>query len=76
MYQTGFAEKIRKEAEIMTGAVGLITTAQEAESIIAEGRADVVLLARQLLRDPYFPIHAARELGAEINWPVQYERAK
>ena len=76
MYQTPFAEKIRKEAGIMTGAVGLINTPQEAESIIAEGRADVVLLARELLRDPHFPLRAAHELGDDIQWPVQYERAK
>lgn len=76
MYQTPFAGKVKKEAGILTGAVGLITTAQEAESIIAEGRADVVLLARQLLRDPHFPLRAANELGVDIPWPVQYERAK
>lgn len=76
LYQTPFAEKIRKEADIATGAVGMITTAEEAESIIAEGRADMVLLAREMLRDPYFPLHAAHELDADIKWPVQYERAK
>ncbi len=76
LYQTPFAEKIRKEADIPTGAVGMITTAAEAESIIAEGRADMVLLAREMLRDPYFPLHAAHELNADIKWPVQYERAK
>ena len=76
MYQTGFAEKIKKEAGIFTGAVGLITTAQEAESILQEQKADLILLARQLLRDPYFPLHAARELGVDISWPVQYLRAK
>jgi 2,4-dienoyl-CoA reductase-like NADH-dependent reductase (Old Yellow Enzyme family) len=76
LYQTPFAEKIRKEAGIATGAVGMITTAAEAESIIAEGRADMVLMARELLRSPYFPLHAAHELGADIKWPIQYERAK
>jgi len=76
LYQTPFAEKIRKEADIPTGAVGMITTAEEAESIIAEGRADMVLLAREMLRDPYFPLHAAHELDADIKWPVQYERAR
>ena len=76
LYQTPFAEKIRKEAGIATGAVGMITTATEAESIIAEGRADLVIMARQLLREPYFPLHAAHELGADVKWPVQYERAK
>lgn len=76
MYQTPFAEKIKKEAGILTGAVGLINTTQEAESIIAEGRADVVLMARQMLRDPNFVLRAAHELGVDFPWPVQYERAK
>ncbi|MBO9570953.1 MAG: NADPH dehydrogenase NamA [Chitinophagaceae bacterium] len=76
LYQTPFAEQVKKEAGIMTGAVGLITTAKECEEIIASGKADLIFLARQLLRDPYFPLHAAKELGAEIKWPVQYERAK
>jgi 2,4-dienoyl-CoA reductase-like NADH-dependent reductase (Old Yellow Enzyme family) len=75
-YQVPFARAIRKEAEIPTGAVGLITTAQQAEEIIRAGDADAVLLARQLLRDPYFPHHAARELGVQIEWPVQYGRAR
>lgn len=75
-YQVPFAEQLKKESGILTGAVGLITTAKQAESIVAEGKADIVLLARQFLRDPYFPIHAAQELEAEINWPVQYGRAK
>lgn len=76
MYQVPFAEKVKKGSGMLTGAVGLITTAQQCEDIIANGRADMIVLARQLLRDPYFPLHAARELGAEIEWPVQYERAK
>ncbi|WP_142685339.1 NADH:flavin oxidoreductase/NADH oxidase [Chitinophaga polysaccharea] len=76
LYQTPFAEKIRKEAGIATGAVGLITTPEEAESIIANGRADMVLMAREMLRDPYFPLRAAHVLGAEVKWPIQYERAK
>ena len=76
LYQTQFAENIRKETGILTGAVGMITTAQEAEVIISEGKADIVLLAREMLRDPYFPLHAALELGADMPWPVQYERAK
>lgn len=76
MYQARFAEKIKTEAGICTGAVGLITTAQEAESILQEQKADLILLARQLLRDPYFPLHAARELGVDIQWPAQYLRAK
>lgn len=76
LYQTQFAERIRNDARVATGAVGLIRTAAEAESIIAEGRADIVLLARQMLRDPYFPLHAARELGGDVRWPEQYLRAK
>lgn len=77
LYQVPFAEKIKKEAKIATGAVGLITTAQEAESVIEQGRADIVLLARELLRDPYFPLRAAHQLGdTSVKWPVQYERAK
>ena len=75
-YQVPFARKIRTEAGIPTGAVGLITEASQAESILAEGSADLILLARQFLRDPYLPIHAAKELAAEIEWPVQYVRAK
>ncbi|WP_307380262.1 NADPH dehydrogenase NamA [Chitinophaga terrae (ex Kim and Jung 2007)] len=76
LYQVPFAERIRKDSGIMTGAVGLITTAEEAASIIDSGKADLVLMARELLRDPYFPLHAAQALGAEVAWPVQYERAK
>jgi 2,4-dienoyl-CoA reductase-like NADH-dependent reductase (Old Yellow Enzyme family) len=75
-YQVKFAARIRKEAGILTGAVGLITTARQAEEIIASEQADLVLLARQSLRDPYFPLHAAKELGAAIHWPNQYLRAK
>jgi 2,4-dienoyl-CoA reductase-like NADH-dependent reductase (Old Yellow Enzyme family) len=75
-YQVPFASAIRRQAQLATGAVGLITTAEQANEIIAEGHADVVLLARQLLRDPYFPLHAARQLAAEITWPNQYLRAK
>ena len=76
MYQTPFAEKIKKETGMLTGAVGLITAATEAEEILSTGKADLIILARQLLRDPYFPLHAAKELGVDIPWPVQYERAK
>ncbi|WP_210487744.1 NADPH dehydrogenase NamA [Rufibacter aurantiacus] len=75
-YQVQFSEKIRKEAGIMTGAVGMITTPQEAENIVASGQADVVLLARQLLRDPYFPLRAAKQLGVDLEWPPQYQRAR
>jgi 2,4-dienoyl-CoA reductase-like NADH-dependent reductase (Old Yellow Enzyme family) len=75
-YQVPFAERIRKEAGISTTAVGLITTPTQAEEILQQGRADLVVLARQFLRDPYFPIHAASELGDEIKWPDQYLRAR
>ena len=75
-YQVEFAARIRHEGGVATGAVGLITTPAQADEIIARGDADVVLLARQLLRDPYWPLHAARTLGAPIGWPVQYERAR
>jgi 2,4-dienoyl-CoA reductase-like NADH-dependent reductase (Old Yellow Enzyme family) len=74
-YQTPFAARVRKEAGILTGAVGMITSASQAEHIIGTGQADVVLLARELLRDPYWPLRAARELGQTITWPVQYLRA-
>ncbi|HTJ12020.1 MAG TPA: NADH:flavin oxidoreductase/NADH oxidase [Dinghuibacter sp.] len=75
-YQVPLAAKVRAEASIHTGAVGLITTAVQAEEILASGQADLIFLARQLLRDPYFPLHAAQELGVDVPWPVQYERAK
>jgi 2,4-dienoyl-CoA reductase-like NADH-dependent reductase (Old Yellow Enzyme family) len=74
-YQVAFAARIRKETGIATGAVGLITEPQQAEDIIASGQADVVLLAREELRDPYFPRRAAKELGVEIDVPLQYQRA-
>ena len=75
-FQTPFAAAIRREANLPTGAVGMITSAVQADHIIRTGQADVVLLARELLRDPYWPLHAARELNQPIQWPVQYERAK
>lgn len=75
-YQTPFAERIRCESGMPTGAVGMITEARQADEIIRSGRADIVLLAREMLRDPYFPLHAAKELGAEVRWPEQYLRAK
>ena len=74
-YQVPFAERIRREAGIATGAVGLITEPAQADAIIAAGQADVVLLARELLRDPYFPRRAAQALGAELTAPDQYLRA-
>ena len=71
-----FAQQIKKEAGILTGAVGMITDPHQAETILANGEADLILLARELLRDPYFPLHAASALQQDIPWPVQYERAK
>jgi 2,4-dienoyl-CoA reductase-like NADH-dependent reductase (Old Yellow Enzyme family) len=76
MYQTPFAERIKKEAGIMTGAVGLITTSEQAENILANQQADLIFFARQLLREPYFPLHAAKQFGIDIPWPIQYDRAK
>jgi 2,4-dienoyl-CoA reductase-like NADH-dependent reductase (Old Yellow Enzyme family) len=75
-YQVPFAERIRSEAGIATGAVGLITEPEQADEIIRAGRADVVLLARELLRDPYWPLHAALALDTDVAWPKQYDRAK
>jgi 2,4-dienoyl-CoA reductase-like NADH-dependent reductase (Old Yellow Enzyme family) len=76
-YQVPFAQQIRAGSGILTGAVGIITDAVQAESILVSGQADLVFMARQLLRDPYFPLHAADELGnKDIHWPLQYERAK
>jgi 2,4-dienoyl-CoA reductase-like NADH-dependent reductase (Old Yellow Enzyme family) len=74
-FQAGFAGRIRREAGIPTAAVGLITEAAQADKLVAEGTADVVLLARELLRDPFWPLHAAAALGETASWPVQYMRA-
>lgn len=75
-YQVQFAERIKKEVGILTGAVGLIITAEEAEEIINSGKADAVLLAREFLRNPYWPLQAAKKLGVDVEWPKQYLRAK
>lgn len=75
-YQVPFAEQIRREAGIPTMAVGLISNPELAEEIVHNGRADLVALARELLRHPYWPLDAARKLGDEIAWPEQYLRAK
>lgn len=75
-FQVPFAETIRCDAHIATGAVGLITHPVQAEQILCNGQADAVLLAREMLRDPYWPLHAARILGEDIQWPAQYDRAK
>jgi len=74
-YQTPFAERIRRETGILTGSVGFITGPAQSDHIIRSGQADLVLLARQMLRDPYWPLRAARELGYPAPWPVQYLRA-
>lgn len=75
-YQVPFSERIRKESGIMTGAVGLITEASQAEEILQKEQADLIFLARELLRNPYFPLKAAHDLRAQISWPNQYLRAK
>ncbi|CAA9197058.1 NADH:flavin oxidoreductase/NADH oxidase [Flavobacterium collinsii] len=75
-YQVPFAAKIKKEASILTGAVGLITEARQAEEILSSGQADVILFARESLRNPNLPLDFAKELNEEIQWPKQYERAK
>ncbi len=75
-YQVQFAERIKKEAGIMTGAVGLITEANQAEEILSKDQADIILIARASLRDPYFALHAAPLLDYDIDYPVQYKRAK
>jgi 2,4-dienoyl-CoA reductase-like NADH-dependent reductase (Old Yellow Enzyme family) len=74
-YQVAFAERIRREAGIMTGAVGMITSPVQAEHIIRTEQADAVIMAREFLRDPYWPLRAARELQQPISWPMQYLRA-
>jgi 2,4-dienoyl-CoA reductase-like NADH-dependent reductase (Old Yellow Enzyme family) len=74
-YQVRFAEAIRKNAGIPTGAVGMITEPEQAEIILKSGQADLVFLARELLRDPYWPMRAAKQVGAPVHSPVQYERA-
>ena len=75
-FQVPFAAKVRSEAGIASGAVGFIIEPFQAEQIVATGQADVVLLARQLLRDPYWPLHAAKALHVDAPWPNQYLRAK
>ncbi|HLX91050.1 MAG TPA: NADH:flavin oxidoreductase/NADH oxidase [Puia sp.] len=75
-YQVPFSGRIRNETGILTGAVGLISTAAQAEEILASGQADIIIMAREFLRDPYFPLHAALELHEDLHWPLQYERGK
>ncbi len=75
-YQVPLSAQIRRGAEIATGAVGLITEAAQAEAILTAGKADLIFMGRILLREPYWPLHAAHALKEEIHWPVQYERGK
>jgi len=75
-YQIPFAEKVKKRTGILTGAVGLITNAQQAEQILADNQADLILFAREFLRDPYLPLNFAQELHVDLNWVNQYARAK
>ena len=75
-YQVPFAKQIKEQSKILTGAVGLITDAEQAEAILQNNEADLIFFARELLRDPYFPLHAASLLHKDVEWPVQYQRAK
>jgi len=75
-FQTPFAAAIRREAGIATGAVGWITEPAQADRIVSTGLADAIMIGREFLRDPYWPLHAARSLGVDLPWPSQYERAK
>ena len=75
-YQVPLATRVKQVSGLPVGAVGLITEPRQAEKIVADGEADVVFLARELLRNPHWPQHAAAELGAEVHWPEQYLRAR
>ena len=75
-YQVGFADEVKNKGGILSGAVGIITEPNQANEIITSGKADMVFMARELLRDPYFPLRAAYELGVDVQWPDQYVRAK
>lgn len=75
-YQIPFAERIKKETGILTGAVGLITEVQQAENILLKDQADLIILGREILREPYFALKSAKELGDELTWPLQYQRSK
>lgn len=75
-YQIPFSETIKKEANIFTGGIGFITSPEQAETIIRTHQSDIVLLAREMLRNPYWALHAAKKLNVEIDWPKQYLRAK
>ena len=71
-----FSERVRTEADILTAAVGLLTNAKQTEEILQRGQADIISIGREFLRDPHFPLRAARELGLDVNWAPQYERGK
>jgi len=75
-YQVQFAREVRHGAGVLSGAVGLITDAEQAESILQDGSADVILVARAAMRDPHFAMTAAEQLGEVIPWPPQLERAR
>lgn len=75
-YQVDFAHEIKLEAAIKTGAVGLITNAKQADAIIESGKADLIMIGREFLRNPYFPLQAAAALDENVDWPLQYQRAK
>jgi 2,4-dienoyl-CoA reductase-like NADH-dependent reductase (Old Yellow Enzyme family) len=75
-YQLPFASRIKRETGILTGTVGMITNATQAETILVNGDADMIIMAREILRNPYFPLEAGRDLKDAVEWPVQYERAK
>ena len=75
-YQTAFSAAIRQRAGMPTAAVGMITDPHQAETILATGQADAIVIGREFLRDPYWPLHAAQQLRADIKWPKQYERAR
>jgi len=75
LFQVPFAEEIKKKTSILTAAVGLITTPEQCESIVKEGKADIVLLAREFLREPYFAVKAAAKLGVQVGTAPQYHRA-
>lgn len=75
-YQVSLSDRVRRDGRIMTGTVGMITGAEQAEAIIREEQADLVFIAREMLRDPYWPLHAAHTLSTDVPWPKQYVRAK
>ena len=75
-YQLPFASRIKRETGILTGTVGMITNSVQAETILVNGDADMIIMAREILRNPYFPLEAARDLKDSIAWPLQYERGR